>query len=75
MARNKANTLSLDLEEAAVHYEESLRPQACTGGGDLGELLAIDSSCGGDLDADGVAIEGGDEVDFAAVIDSKVRNV
>jgi hypothetical protein len=75
VSRDKVNALARALEEAAVYHEKSLRPESCACGGDLRKLFAIDRSCGGDFDADGVTFEEGDEVDFAAVIGSKVRDV
>jgi hypothetical protein len=69
------NALALTLEESAVYDEKSLCPEAYARGGNLGEFLAIDISCCGDFNTDGVVIKGHDEVYFAAVIDSKVCNI
>jgi len=75
MSRDKSNALAFALEKATVYHQKALRPEACTSGGNLGKFLAVYRFCGGNFDADSVAVEEGDEVDLTAVIGSKVRNV
>lgn len=75
MPGDKSNTLALTLEEAAMNDDKSLRSESRSSSRNLGELFVVDGPCGGHFDPDGVAAEGGDEVDFATVIDSKVRKI